>query len=354
VNAGLDASIDVTVGTFNLNTHLNAAPGELVVLVGPNGAGKSTVVQALTGLRPLDRGRIVLDGAVLDEPALGTYLAPHNRSIGVQFQDRLLFEHMSVLDNVAFGLRSRGATRRDARRIATEWLQRFGLSHHAGARPQTLSGGQAQRVALARALAPKPSLLLLDEPLAALDATTHVEIRRELRTHVAGLDIPVIMITHDPVEAMTLGDRIVVIEHGRITQQGTPTDVRSRPRSRYVADLVGVNLLRGRAEGTIITLANSHVIAIPALDGNPGPVIATVHPRAVTLHASAPDGSARNVWATTVFDIDDEGDRIRVHLGDPVPLTAEITPAALAALSLQPDAPVWLSFKATEVHVHRD
>ncbi|HEX6311076.1 MAG TPA: ABC transporter ATP-binding protein, partial [Acidimicrobiia bacterium] len=276
---------------------------------------------------------------------------PDRRSIGVVFQDLLLFPHLSALENVAFGLRARGVGRGDARRRATAWLDRVGLAGVAGAHPSRLSGGQAQRVALARALAGDPHLVLLDEPLAALDATTRVETRRELRRHLASYPGVRVLVTHDPIEAMALGDRIVIVEDGRVVQDGAPAEVRARPRSRYVADFVGVNLVRGRGDGAGIALANGGRLTSADGVGRDQAVHAVIHPRAVSLHTSRPEGSPRNVWATRVEGIDDEGERMRVQLGEPMPLVAEVTPSAAAELGLAPGSPVWVSVKATEVAV---
>ncbi len=349
---GLNANVQLRRGRLSLDVTLDVAPGELVVLVGPNGAGKSTLLRAIAGLIPISAGRVELDGDVLDDPAAGRFVDGCRRSIGVVFQDLLLFDHMTVLENVAFGLRSRGAARRDARRAAAQWLVRLGIGELGDLRPPQLSGGQAQRVALGRALAFAPKLLLFDEPFAALDATTRGEVRRDLRAHLATLAAPKIVVSHDPIEAITLADRIVVLEGGSVTQQGTPDDIRSRPRSRYVADLVGINLLRGTLHDGAIALDSGHQITVAGDDhGSTAAVTATLHPRAITLHTARPDGSARNVWLTTVDAIDDEGDRVRVRVGAPVPLAVEITPSACAELRLRPGASVWVSFKATEVAV---
>jgi len=352
--SGLDSCVQVQLGQLDLDVTLTAAPGELVVLVGPNGAGKTTLLRTYAGLQPIDAGRIELDGEVLDDPAAALFVPARRRAVGVVFQDRLLFDRMSVVENVAFGLRSRGARRAAALRVAREWLARLGLDELADLRPPQLSGGQAQRVALGRALAFEPRLLLLDEPFTALDATTRVEVRRDLRQHLAALDTPRIIVTHDAVEAITLADRIVVIEAGRITQAGTPEDIRLRPRSRYVADLIGLNLLRGTLRDGVIELAAGQSVSVADDRAFVGPVTATIHPRAITLSADRPKGSARNVWPATVEDLDDEGDRIRVRVGGAVPLAAEITPSARAELALQPGSRVWVSFKATEVVVEAD
>ena len=326
-------------------------PGELVVLVGPNGAGKSTLLRVLAGLQAIDDGRVVLDGTIVDEPGRGTFVPASRRGVGVVFQDGVLFDHLTVVDNVAFGLRCRGVGSRAVRRAAGEWLTRFGLTDIAQLRPPQISGGQAQRVGLGRALAFAPRLVLLDEPFASLDVTTRVEVRRELQQHLRGVGAPKVLVTHDPVEAMALADRILVLEAGHIVQQGTPEEIRGHPRSRYVADLLGINLLRGSLDGGLVVLENGFAVTVVADSAPTGPVLLTVQPRAVTLHGSAPEGSARNAWPTTVRELDRDGDRVRVQLADPLPLVVEITSGALAELELAPGRPVWASFKATEVVV---
>jgi molybdate transport system ATP-binding protein len=253
---------------------------------------------------------------------------------------------------VAFGLRARGAQRRDARRHAREWLDRLGVGDLAGARPRSLSGGQAQRVALARALATEPSLLLLDEPLAALDATLRPAVRRDLARHLAGYAGARILVTHDPLEALALADRLVVLEDGRVTQAGTAASVRERPRSRYVADFVGVNLYRGTAGPDGLVLDDTRELLVSADRSVRGASFAVVHPRVVALHREHPEGTPRNVWAGTVRHVDEEGDRARVHIDAPIPVTSEVTAAALADLGLREGARVWATVKATEVDVY--
>jgi molybdate transport system ATP-binding protein len=346
----LDARVGVAVGALRLDMSLDAAPGQTVVVLGPNGAGKTTLLRVLAGLQPLDAGRVAVDGAVLDDPVAGAWVPPERRPMGFAFQDHALFPHLSALDNVAFGLRARGVRRPDARRRARTWLERVGIAGHASARPRSLSGGQAQRVALARALVVEPRVLLLDEPLAALDATARIDTRRELRRHLEAHDGVRVVVTHDPVDAMTLGDRVVVLEHGRAVQTGTLSDLRERPRSRYVADLVGVNLYQGVADGNRIRLrAGGELVVTGTVHEE---VFAVVHPRAVALHRHEPEGTPRNVWAGTVDHLDVEGDRVRVIVAGPVPVTAEVTPAAVADLQLTAGATVWASVKATEVSVY--
>ncbi|MDQ1481055.1 MAG: molybdate transport system ATP-binding protein [Actinomycetota bacterium] len=354
MSAGLECEVRLTLGTLDLDVTFGVALGELIVLVGPNGAGKSTLLRALAGLLPIGAGRIALDDDVLDDPATGAFVPAAHRSVGVVFQDGLLFDHLSVVENVAFGLRSRKVAARHARRVAEEWLTRLGLDGSTAVHPRQLSGGQIQRVALARALAFEPRLLLLDEPFAALDATTRVEVRRELRRHLDSIDAPKIVVTHDPIAAMALADRIIVLEAGHVTQQGSADDVRTHPRSRYVADLVGINLLRGDLDNDVVTLNGGHQLVVATEQPRTGPVMVTIHPRTIALHTREPQGAARNVWETTVAGVDDEGDRVRVSLGSPVPLVVEITHRGGEALSLGPGARVWASLKATEITVQPD
>ncbi|MGH8834423.1 MAG: ABC transporter ATP-binding protein, partial [Actinomycetes bacterium] len=243
------AWIELRIGSLDIEVGVDAADGETVALLGPNGAGKTTILRAIAGLLAIDRGRIEVDGLALDDPAAGVFVPTADRPIGVVFQDYLLFPRMSALDNVAFGLRARGLAKPAARAAAAGWLDRFGLAEHAANRPRALSGGQSQRVALARALATSPRLLLLDEPLAALDARTRVQVRTSLRRHLATFGGARILVTHDPVDAMVLADRLIVVEDGRVIQSGTVSEVARHPRSRYVAELVGVNLLHGTAAG---------------------------------------------------------------------------------------------------------
>jgi molybdate transport system ATP-binding protein len=349
VSAGLDARVAVSLGTLRLDVDLVVAPGETVAILGPNGAGKSTLLRAIAGLEALTAGSVTLDGKVLDDVAAGVSVPPEQRPIGVVFQDYLLFPHLSAVDNVAFGLRCRGVRRVEARQRSLAWLELVGLADHASARPPELSGGQAQRVALARALVTEPSLLLLDEPLSALDATTRVETRRELRRHLAGYAGVRIVVTHDPLEAAALADRLVVLEEGRVVQTGTPAEISERPRSRYVADLVGVNLLHGSAIGHQVDLGTGSTLTVA--DRFDGDVLVVIHPRAVSLHRSEPEGTPRNVWQGTAETIDLEGDRVRVRIGGPVPIVAEVTPAAVQNLRLGDGGPVWVSVKATEISV---
>ncbi|MER6419684.1 ABC transporter ATP-binding protein [Streptomyces sp. NPDC001137] len=342
---GLDARLLVERGAFRLDVTLSAAPGDVVALLGPNGAGKTTALRALAGLVPLTGGHLRLDGEELDRTP------PESRPVGVVFQDYLLFPHLTALDNVAFGPRCHGATKAESRAAAAVWLERMGLSDHAGAKPRRLSGGQAQRVALARALATHPRLLLLDEPLAALDARTRLEVRAQLRHHLAGFEAAAVLVTHDPLDAMVLADRLVVVEDGRVVQEGTPAHIARHPRTDYIAHLVGLNLYRGQAEGHTVRLDDGP--AITTEEDLTGPVFVAFPPGAVTLYRDRPTGaSARNLWRCEVAGLESHGDQIRAALSGGLPLAADLTTVAAAELDLHPGATVWATVKAAQTHAY--
>jgi molybdate transport system ATP-binding protein len=341
----LQADVKLRRGTFDLDVTLSLPAGDVAVLLGPNGAGKSTLLGVLAGLIPADHSLVRLNDQVLDD---ATHHVPvRSRGVGIVFQDYLLFPRMSALENVAFGLQARGVARGAARQRAAEWLARMGVAELAGHRPGQLSGGQAQGVALARALAAEPRLLLLDEPLAALDAGTRAVVRAELRRHLSDYAGCALVVTHDPVDAMVLGDRVVVLEQGRIVQSGTPAEAARHPRTDYVARLVGLNLVRGTADGHDVLLPSGArvVLAHPAS----GATLVAFSPATVVLHRQHPHGSARNVWPGTVTGLETHGDLVRVAVAGPVPLLADVTPGAAAELALAPGVPLWASVKATEV-----
>jgi molybdate transport system ATP-binding protein len=345
----IDADIRVSLDAFSLDVEVHVGDGDLLAVVGPNGAGKTTLLRALSGLLPIDDGRISIDGTVVDEPATGCFVPPEERSVGVVFQDYLLFAHLSALDNVAFGLRERGARRSVARARARSLLAEVGMDAKHSSRPRELSGGQAQRVALARALAIEPALLLLDEPLAALDAQVRVDTRRHLRDALGRFGGTRVLVTHDPIDALTLADHLLIIENGRVAQEGRPDDVLDRPRSEYVAELAGVNLYRGIADGDHIVIGNE---VMTAASSSRGDVLAVIPPTAVVLHRREPEGSARNVWPGTVAGMERFAGRVRVRVAGTMPIVAEVTPAAVSALGLAEGMTVWAAVKATEVEVH--
>jgi molybdate transport system ATP-binding protein len=350
----LYVDVHATTGTFAVEAAFTAGVGT-VALLGPNGAGKSTLVGAIAGLRTPDRGRIALNGRVLDDAAAGVHVAPENRRIGVVFQDRLLFPHLSALDNVAFPLRAAGLPRAAASERATRRLLATAPDVRPDARPADLSGGEQQRVALARALVTEPRLLLLDEPLAALDVAARAGVRGVLREVVTAFEGTCLLVTHDPVDALTLAERVVVLEDGHVTQDGTADELRRAPRSRYTAALVGTNLFRGRVEplepGVGRLLAADGEVLVPWEGPAADDVVATLDPVDVALHLQRPEGSPRNVIEGRVAEIVIDGARARIHVDGRPSLVAEVTPGSVERLSLRESVPVWASFKTVEVRV---
>ncbi|MDQ3772263.1 MAG: ATP-binding cassette domain-containing protein [Actinomycetota bacterium] len=346
----IEAEVALKLGTLDLEASMRAGSNETVVLVGPNGAGKTTMLRLLAGLLPLERGRVVVDHEVLEDTSAGIRVKTESRRIGFVFQDYLLFKHLSALDNVAFGLRAQGRGRAEARGRAQEWLERVGLGDEATTRPSALSGGQAQRVALTRALATDPRVLLLDEPLAALDATARASVRRDLIAHLRSFEGMRVVVTHDPVEAVALGDRLVVLEDGRVIQEGTAEELRERPRSAYVAELFGSNMWRGVADAGVVTLESGAELVVPGVPT--GTVLVSVHPRAVALYAQRPEGSPRNVWPGIVTAIEPSGEVLRVRIEGRIPVIALVTRAARDELELGEGGAVWAAVKATEISVY--
>ena len=340
---GLHAHVVVRRGDLSVDAALHAAPGETVAIVGPNGAGKSTVLRVLAGLTHATGGEVILDGVRID------LVPPEQRPVAVVFQDHLLLPHLSALDNVAYGLRRRrGLSRPEAREAAARWLERMGVASRGGARPGELSGGEAQRVALARALAVEPALLLLDEPLAAVDAGARTILRAELRRHLSTVAGVRVLVTHDPVDAAALADHVVVLEAGRVVQAGPVADLALRPASAYVADLVGTNRWLGEGDGAGGAMVGGVHLDVPTAPA--GPVVLVVDPRAVALSAARPVGSARNVWSGAVTALEGGLGVVRVQVGGPLPVVAEVTTAAAAELALAPGTPIWVAVKAVSVH----
>jgi molybdate transport system ATP-binding protein len=348
----LQAKILVRRGTFRLDVDLHVLPGQVVAVLGPNGAGKSTLLSVLAGLLPISDGRVSLAGHILDEHATQLFRRPEHRRVGVVFQDYRLFANLSVLDNVAFGSRSRGVPRAQSRVAAGRWIEAMGLVDLAHRRPGALSGGQAQRVAVARALASEPDLLLLDEPLAALDVQSRAVVQTALREQLRAFFGPVLMVTHDPGDAMLLADRIVVLESGRIRQDATPAEVASQPATTYVANLLGLNLYRGRVTGGYLELSGGR-LAVTGLADAPQ-ALAVLRPAAITIHRHHPyELSARNVWVGRIAGISTLADRIRVHVVGRPDAIVDVTADAALELQLEVGADVWLSAKATDVHSYQ-
>lgn len=367
--AALQVRAELERGAFELDVDFGVAAGEVLGVLGPNGAGKTTLLRALAGLQPLTGGSIYLDARPLDDVSAGVFLPSEQRPVGIVFQNYRLFPHLSVLDNVAFGPRSRGVRRALARESARDQLERFGLAELARHKPQQLSGGQAQRVALARALAARPEVLLLDEPLSALDAQTRLAVRTELRAHLATFGGPTLIVTHDPLEAMILTDRLLVLERGRAVQSGSPADVARRPTTQYIAQLVGLNLYTGRhAAPGVVELDGggtfAHAVGRPptAVGGadradldTDERVLVAVRPTAIALHTRRPQqASPRNCWRGRVTGVELLTDRVRIQVDGQPPALVDVTADAVAALDITAGRDVWLTAKATEVDVYAD
>jgi molybdate transport system ATP-binding protein len=348
----MHARVSTRLGSLHLDCDIEVDDDITVAVLGPNGAGKTTLLRVIAGLIPIEEGRLEVDGVVFEDTATRIRLTPEARRIGLVFQDHGLFPHLSVLDNVAFGLRARGVDRRTASARAGEWLERVELGGYAANRPSALSGGQSQRAALARVLVTDPQVLLLDEPLAAVDASGRLELRRTLREHLAGFSGVRLLVTHDPLEAASLADLVIVLEDGRVTQQGPFAEVSARPRSAWIARMAGLNLLRGSVANGAFTTEDGSVLTV-ASDVT-GAALATIQPRAVALYRQAPEGSPRNVLRCRVAGVDPEGDRWRIRLEGDLPLVAEITPVAASELRLADGGDVYAVVKATEIDVYPD
>jgi len=336
----LHCDVRTTRGRFALEMTLTAASGEIITIVGPNGAGKSTLLRTLAGLAPCSGSVLVDDTDISGMP-------PFRRPVAWVPQDGALFPHLTALDNVAFGLGGRRG-----RDEAARWLTELGLADHMRHRPSQLSGGQAQRVALARALVRRPALLLLDEPLAALDVAARTDARRTLRQHLASYDGVTLLVTHDPVDAATLADRVVALESGRLVQDATPADLARAPRTQWLAGWMGLNAFPGRASGREVRLeAGGRLVSAEPASGHGAEVLAVVPAHAVTLSRTQPRGSARNSWPVVVRELVATGSRVRIRCDGLPSVIAEVTTDAVAELALAEGVEAWASTKATEVTV---
>jgi molybdate transport system ATP-binding protein len=352
-------ALEATVGGRRFDVALTVGAAETVAVMGPNGAGKSTLLSVTAGLLRPDSGRAELNGRTLFDLSAGrgAWTPPHRRGTALLAQEPLLFPHLSALDNVAFGPRSGGVSRSQAKAEALRWLDEVEALDLQARRPAELSGGQAQRVAVARALAADPGLLLLDEPMAALDIHSGPLLRRLLKRVLA--DRQAIIITHDVLDALMLADRVVILENGRISEQGPTREVLGRPRSTFAAGLAGLNLIPGTFSDGGIRTAGGWVVAghaedvhtnatRPAAAGNAA-AVAVFAPSAVSVFLDNAHGSPRNSFEVTITDLEPHGDFIRVRAGS---LAADITPAASADLGLAPGLTVHFVVKATAVAVY--
>jgi molybdate transport system ATP-binding protein len=345
-------AVAAVVENRGVDIEFDIAAGQVLALLGPNGAGKSTALHVIAGLVRPDRGVVRVGQRVLTDTAAGVHVATHDRRVGLLLQDPLLFPHLSVTGNVAFAPRS-------SRAAAADWLAEVDAAELGGRMPRQLSGGQAQRVALARALAAEPDVLLLDEPLAGLDVAAATAVRKVLRRVLARDGRSAVLITHDLLDVLTLADRVLVVEAGRITESGSTATVLAAPRSRFGARFAGVNLVGGTAaaDGALTTQWGTIWHGSLGPDVVAGePAVALFNPAAVAVYREKPHGSPRNTVAVTVAELDSRGPVIRVRAdeqpdGSPG-LAADITAESAAELRLAPGDRVYFSVKAQEVTVH--
>jgi molybdate transport system ATP-binding protein len=331
----LDLAADLAVGH------------ETLALIGPSGSGKSSVLRAVAGLLRPQRGRVVVGGRVLLDTDRGVDVPPEERRVGLVFQEGALFPHLTVARNVGYGIRG-GASRPQRAAQVRRVLERFAIGHLASARPGRLSGGERQRVALARAVAAEPDVLLLDEPVAALDPGTRVGVTTELAGHLRSLGLPSVLVSHDAADVVGLADRIAVIEAGRIVQRGTAAELLQAPASPFVAAFTGVNYFRGvAARRGHVTEVRTEGAILTSTDEAEGPVGAVVPPWDVSLSASRPEGSALNALEGPVARVVTVGNRVRVTVGSRPPIVAEITEDSARRLDVAPGVPLVATWKAT-------
>jgi len=346
---------------YELEVAFEVAPARCHVLIGPTACGKTMTLRMIAGLEQPDAGRVVLNGRPLFDAARGVALPPERRSVGFVFQSYALFPHLSIVDNVAYGLRARGRGAREARARAREILERVHLQGLEQERPGRLSGGQQQRVAVARAIAGSAEVLLLDEPMAALDTQTRRRMRDELKSVIDGLDVATVVVTHDPVDALTLGQVISVMQEGRLCQTDTRQELLARPRNEYVAEFLGLNLLRGEAhtDASGLTEVRCGEQRFYSLHPASGPVFLTCHPSDIILSRERPEGSALNVLRGRVVSLSRLGAATRVALlpqgsstTNGSTLVAEISHLSEQELSLHEQDEVYAAFKASATEVY--
>jgi molybdate transport system ATP-binding protein len=345
----LSVQVSTTLGELRLDVELDVRPGECLALAGPSGAGKTSVLRVAAGLLRPARGRVDANGETWLDTDRGIDVPAERRRCGYVFQHYALFPHLSAWQNVAYALD--GAPRADRRRRALELLDRFGLGSLADARPQTLSGGERQRVALARALAREPEVLLLDEPLSALDARTRAAAARELAQVLSASDAPALLVTHDFAEAAQLGDRVGIVDAGRVVQEGTPSELAAAPRSAFVADFTGAVVLTGMAQPgdsglTRVELDGGGTVV--STDAGEGAVAVSVYPWEIAVEPASdePHGSTQNRLPAEVVSMTTVGNRVRLGLAGPQPLVAEITLESAERLGLRAGTRVTATWKA--------
>jgi molybdate transport system ATP-binding protein len=379
----LDVILETHFEAFQLKLAFNVPSGQTTVLLGESGAGKSTVLRLLAGLQKPHKGLIVLDDIKYYDSTANVFIPPQKRPFGYVFQDYVLFPHLTVFENVAFGLRAQHLPRHIIRQQVTEALERVHLTDFDQRLPAQISGGQQQRVAIARALALRPQMLLLDEPLAALDVQTRREVRQELRHILRDIGITTLMVTHQYLDGLFFGDQILVMDQGQLIQQGGQSELREHPRSSYVAELAGVNFFRGNVEECEDNATCTIRLSDDAVNGRPTEIVAmikeaedqaifqsskdkeafvVIDPRSITLHQTIPEGSARNVFRGEIAHILRLGNTTSNHDGqvrvsillkqNEAPLTAEITETSATRMQIKEGQTIFATFKASEASAY--
>lgn len=346
--------LSATLAERGFDLAMQVGTGETVAVLGPNGSGKSTVMSVIAGLLRPDTGAATLNNRLLFD--LGktakshVWVPPHARGVALLAQEPLLFPHLSALDNVAFGPRSLGRSRGDSRAVAELWLAEVDALQYVDRRPAQLSGGQAQRVAVARALAAEPELLLLDEPMAALDVSVAPAVRQMLRRVLR--ERSAVIVTHDVLDALLLANRVLVVDGGRVVEEGPTAELLARPRSAFAAKIAGLNMVRGLLDGRGVRTSDGRLVEghTDALVAQGDPTVAVFRPSAVGVYRQSPGGSPRNVMEGTITELEPIGEQIRVRTDH---LSADVTPTAVAELDLTPGTPVVFTVKASEVAIYR-
>ena len=353
----LSVEVRKALREFRLELAFQVEPAETLVIIGPSGCGKTTTLNMIAGLVSPDEGRIVLGQQALWDPREGVDMPAEQRRVGYVFQEFALFPHMSVEENIAYGLRARRAPKSVIPQRVDEALTLLGIQRLRGRRPLALSGGERQRVALARAIACEAEILLLDEPLGSLDAQTRNRVRGELQRLLRLVRRIAIMVTHDYIDALTFGDRICVLDRGRVLQMGDRMELLRHPKSRFVAELTGVNFFQGKVTGKrddgLAEVEVNGARFCAACDNGTGDTMLAFFPSDVVISREAPESSASNVFRAAVREITHFGDKVRVSLNGAFPICAEITSGSLERLGLSEGDSVYASLKATAIKTYR-
>jgi molybdate transport system ATP-binding protein len=339
----LNARVVLQHGDLSLDVEIVVERGETVAIMGPNGAGKTTFLYALLGWLPLQSGWVLLDNEIFEAPGQDHVTPTQDRKLGMVFQDGLLFPHLNVAENISFGA-GRNADNHDL-------IERLDVLPLSDKYPSELSAGQTQRVALARTLAARPKMVLLDEPLASLDLTARIGARNSIRSALEQSLAGALLVTHDPTDAFALAQKVLILEDGKVTQFGTPDQIRSQPKSRWVADLMGWNVFHGVGHGSSVTLADGTQLATSESELS-GETMVMISPSSVALFLERPGGSPRNSWLCRIQRVEHLDSLARVSLSGPLDLYADITSDAAHELDLTPGRELWVSVKATEVRAN--